>query len=95
MNKKFIIAIDKGTKEQRDKFTKYLESLPSGWWHWLSDVWLIDDNSYPEMSSIKWRDKVQKFFPSSNILVMDIKTSTNWSSWNSENAHKWLQDNWI
>jgi len=38
---KFIVAIDVGTREQRNAITIMFQS--KGWqlWHWMEDVWLL------------------------------------------------------
>jgi hypothetical protein len=41
MKKKFAVLVDTASDKQDDEFLKWLKEKGAGWWHWLSNSWLI------------------------------------------------------
>lgn len=98
MKKRFIICVNNSTKEQENNFVEFLKSQKVGWWHWLSNTWLISDNNGKTNASY-WRDHSRDVFENENILVIEINNEKDtWSgfgpSTDEKNMFKWLHDNW-
>jgi hypothetical protein len=41
MTKRFFVATNGMSADNRDKLTKYLRDKPWGYWHWFSEVWIL------------------------------------------------------
>lgn len=98
MKKRFIICIDKSTKEQDLFFIEYLKTNKVAWWHWLSNTWLVSNTS-GQLTASGLRDKLKEIFTGEHTLVFEI-TATNdtWAGFgpqsDSKNMFAWLKTNW-
>jgi len=97
MKKRYVVAIDTGTKEQNDAFVKLLRERGLGWWHWLTNCWLITD-SRGQLSASELRDKVQSTFQC-NCLVLELRDGDDtWAGYGPQtekrDMFKWLKENW-
>ena len=72
MKRKFVVCVDDSTKEQQNKLTQFFKNEANmGYWHWLSDLWLVTDpNNYWSAGSL--RDKVGELLPGSHNVVIQI-----------------------
>lgn len=98
MKHRYIVCINNSTKEQEEKFVNYIKANGLGWWHWVSNVWLIVDNG-GKLSAPLIRDELKSIFESEYNLVIELREkSEGWAGFGpkSENKDmfKWLRDNW-
>jgi hypothetical protein len=69
-----------------------------GWWHWLSNTWLISDANGNLKASFL-RDNVVEIFNKEHAFVIEIrKNDDTWSGFgpNTEekDMFKWINENW-
>lgn len=98
MRKKYIVAVDDATEDQRKEFKKYIKSTSCGWWHWISNFWLLTDPD-GEFSCSEIRDKVKEYFPGLNCLVIEISNEGDtWSGFgpkgDDKNMFRWVRETW-
>ncbi len=98
MKKRFIICINKSTKEQENNFVKFINNEKVGWWHWLSNTWLISDSN-GKTSASYWRDNVTAIFDQEHVLVFELGNDRDtWSGFGptsgDNNMFKWIKDHW-
>jgi hypothetical protein len=99
MKNRFIVAIDSTTSAQNKAFKEYLQSAAElGWWHWLSNLWLIIDNS-GKWSAISLRDKVKEFYPKEHLVIFVIgESGDTWAgfgpSTSQRDMFRWLRAYW-
>lgn len=98
MKKRYIVCINASTAEQEQQFIDYLRSNNFGWWHWISNTWLISDKQGKSKASL-FRDKVKEIFIDENILVIEINSQKDtWAGFGpvteDKNMFKWIKENW-
>jgi hypothetical protein len=98
MKKRFIICINKSTKEQDEKFIEFIKSNKLAWWHWLSSVWLISDKKGIYTAST-FRDEARRIFDDQHNLVIELNAEKDtWSGFGPKLENKsmftWLKNNW-
>ena len=96
MKRRFIISINgEITKENSNAFTNYLKENGMGWWHWLSNTWLVIDKNDKVDSKIL-RDKARDTFNAYN-LVIEVKDGK-WAGFGPKSENKdmfdWIKRNW-
>ncbi|MCX6256816.1 MAG: hypothetical protein NTW49_02795 [Bacteroidia bacterium] len=98
MKKRFIVCVEVSTNEQSQLFLDYIIKNNLGWWHWMSNFWLLN-NSSGNLNSENIRDELLKIYPEINNIVIEITNNGDtWSAYGprdeSKNYFKWLHDNW-
>lgn len=93
MKKRFILVIDNPTKEQQNAVTNFFKNRRLGYWHWLSDVWLLTD-SRNTWTATSIRDKVKELVPGTRLLVFSIGSGTTWAGSGKTEMFKWLHNTW-
>lgn len=98
MKKRFIICVNSSTKEQETKFLGFIKNENVGWWHWLSNTWLIYDLNNG-ITAAHLRDKAVEIFEQENVLVIELgKDYDTWQGFGpsseDKNMFKWLHDYW-
>jgi hypothetical protein len=99
MKKRFVLALDESTKEQNKAFLNEIKSKQLSWWHWLTNTWLLVDNTGTIKAS-DLRDIAQKHFPNIDKIVLELRSdgSTTWSGFGEKGPNKnmftWLHKNW-
>lgn len=98
MRKKFIIGLDKNDGNLDKKFVEYINGFGAGYWHWFSDLWLIDDTK-GNLSMILIRDKLKELKPKIYTMVFEIPGECNqWAglapTGEGKNYFKWMHENW-
>ena len=98
MKKRFVVAVDSATKEYNDAFRDYLKSQGLGWWHWLTNVWLLSDSAGC-LAAQDIRDALRDYYPGVHTLVIELgETGDTWSGFgpksDNKNMFKWLYENW-
>ena len=99
MKKRFIICLnDNTTKEQDKKFIEFIKENKLGWWHWLSNTWLISDSN-GKLNAPDLRSKLKEFFPNNFNMVFEFgEDQERWAGYGTKNKDKdmfdWLKKNW-
>ncbi|MEP0712983.1 hypothetical protein [Algoriphagus sp.] len=98
MKKRFIICLNESTPEQEKVFIEYIKSQKLGWWHWLTNIWLISDRN-GKLDCEIIRDKAMEVFAQEYVIVIEL--SSNHDTWagygpssDKKNMFKWLEENW-
>lgn len=98
MKKRFIVLIERSTKDQNESFLSWIKGQKLSWWHWFQNVWLLS-NSSGSFSAESIRDNVKEFYPGANIFVEELREGEGtWAGLgpNSEerNMFSWLRRTW-
>jgi hypothetical protein len=100
MSKNFVVAVDSSTKEQEEKFVGFLNSKGLGWWHWISNFWLITD-SKSITSASELVDILIEILPGVNNFVFEVtQAAATWYGYGpagpeiNNNMFNWLRENW-
>ena len=84
--------VNDGTSEQQNQITQYFRNKEVGWWHWLSDVWLVVD-SKNQLKASKLRDELNDLVPGVRKIVLEVEGGT-WSAYCHSDSFDWLHGNW-
>ncbi len=90
--RRFVIAIDEGTQEERNAITGYLKGKV-GWWHWLADVWLVA-TSKQDVDVNSLRIALKKMAPGKNVIVLSVDGDHDWAGFMPKLSHEWFRKNW-
>lgn len=98
MKKRFIIALDSSTDEQDKKHVAFIKENGLGWWHWITNTWMIVDNS-GKFDAKKLRAELRKIYPGVNMMVFELsEEGDTWAGFgpNTEknNMFSWIKRNW-
>src|SRR5258708_6656697 len=93
--KRYVIATNRTTAEQDHTFVNILRARwpRLGWWHQLSETWLIVDLS-GQLTTSDLRDAAKEAFPGVHILVLDASEPSKWSAFATPNECAWIRDEW-
>ena len=96
--RRFIVAIDGMTKEEERKFIEWIRSEGFGWWHWISNLWLLTSRS-EETSAKKIRDQIGELSDHRHNLVIEIPEDIDWQGYGPSNEKRnmfnWLKTTWL
>ena len=93
-----MVILGSSTAQQDEAFTKELGTAV-GWWHWISDSWLIHD-PHDRMDVQTVRDKVLTCYPKVRNMVFEIRSdgTDSWAGYGPSSAPQdmgeWLRKNW-
>lgn len=95
MKKRFIASVGNFTDEDVKVFTEYLKCHKCGWWHWLTNLWLItvySDEITPESIS----KKIYEINQNQHNIVFEVTPEKNWYGYGPDesNYFDWIRDNW-
>lgn len=98
MKKRYIVSISGNTTAQEDeKFSAYLKEKRVGWWHWLTNTWLIVESS-GLVDAKDLRDKAIEIYNGKNNLVLEIPDGGNWFGYGpmtqNKDMFKWIKEYW-
>lgn len=98
MRRKFAIAFDSSTNEQRAAFKEFVKANGLGWWYWINNFWLITDPD-GKFTAASLREELSKIFPKVRLLVLSIdKEQDSWSGFGPKGEEKnmftWLKTSW-
>jgi hypothetical protein len=98
VKKRFIVAVESGTKEQQDAFTEYLRGQGFGWWHWIDNLWLLVDSTGKTTGS-DLTSQVNATFPTLNCMVFELSADGDtWAGYGprteASNMFTWMRQNW-
>jgi len=98
MKNRFIVCVNKSTEIQEKEFFDACAVRGFGWWHYLSNTWLLvreGDN----IAVAEIRDLVIKYFDDEYNMV--FKLNENEGTWagfgpasEDKNMYKWIWDYW-
>lgn len=96
MKKRFMLATEDVSKFEEELIVNYCKQNQFGWWHWLSNFWLLytDDES---MTTETLRDQINELFvEKKNMMVMEVASSEaeNWAGFGKREMFEWLQSSW-
>jgi hypothetical protein len=90
---KFIVAVDDVSAEQRDAITRFFREQNFGWWHWLSDTWLLYADQ-TEFTTATLRDRIFQIAPTASVLVQNLNVPGDWALAAVRESHEWMHRNW-
>ena len=98
MKKRYIVCIDNSNKEQDESFIAYIKEYGLGWWHWLSNVWLIVDKN-GKLSAGEIRDKLRLIYVGEHTMVIEMRANGDtWAGFgpksDDKNMFEWMKKNW-
>jgi hypothetical protein len=98
MKRRFVVGLDSSTKEQNQEFIEFIRGRQLGWWHWISNFWLLTDPG-GKLSAIELRLELGKIYPGVHTLVLELSEKDDtWSGFGPKgedrNMFKWLNDYW-
>lgn len=92
---RFVLSTTLGSTPQQDEdFARLLkaEYPDAGWWHQLSETWLIVDPS-DKMTTSALRDLARRAFPGIHLMV--VPAMRGWAGFgNAENMFPWMRQYW-
>lgn len=95
--KRFVIGTNRTTAEQDSAFLNILRSRwpHLGWWHQVSETWLIVDLANT-VTVVELRDAAMQAFPGIYIMVIEVNGS--WAGWGANSPpgdmFTWMRDSW-
>lgn len=98
MRKRFVVCLNSSTNEQNEKFKEFIKESRLGWWHWLSNSWLLVD-SKGQCTASSLRDQLNRNYPGIHSLVLELRGDDDtWAgfgpSGEDKNMFKWIKENW-
>ena len=97
MKHRFLVAAEGLSKEADGKFIEYLKENGCGWWHRISNFWLITDRK-DVITASGLRDKIMELHESGKpCLVMQVNEDVTWAAVKRSgqpDMFDWLQNTW-
>ena len=94
--RRFVVIIEEETPEEISSFGKYLEERDFGWWHWVSNVWLLTVHN-EQLSAVEIRDELRKITRDKVTMVIEVNSVT-WAGFGpttgEKDISKWMIDIW-
>jgi hypothetical protein len=98
MKRRYIICVNNSNVEQQKKFIEFLTRPSVGYWHWLSNTWLVVvENDALSMQQLM--DTSKTLFDNEYSLVIEINNNGDtWTGYGPNGVEKnmftWLINNW-
>lgn len=94
MVKKYIITASEDIDAKtQDKITAYLQDHKMNIWHWITNVWLVIDDSGIHRNQI--REDLHKMLKNGPLLIFEINEPALCTGFTAPNQSKWILENWI
>jgi hypothetical protein len=94
MTRRFVIGVESLTPEQEEKFRKFLDRSNSGFWHWISNFWLIaTDDRKIDASEIV--DAIKKINPDARAIAIEFPADLDWATLGKKNAKGQTMSGWL
>jgi len=97
MKKRFVVLLDASSDKQDELFLAWLKEKNVGWWHWLTNSWLISNNR-GHLTASEIRDKARDIYGCNNFVIELQGTDDTWSGFgpnaDKRNMFEWIRDNW-
>ncbi|MES9901097.1 MAG: hypothetical protein ABW168_00275 [Sedimenticola sp.] len=92
--KRFVVAINNASTEQRNAIAKYLHEQEFGYWHWFQDFWLVTTID-SKIGSTYIRDVIQTVASGVHCLVLEVEgNSEKWAGFGDKDRFDWLHKSW-
>lgn len=92
--KRFVVAVNNASREQKDAITKMLSENQYGYWHWFQDFWLLT-SSINDINSAVIRDEIQKVASGVHCFVLAVDGDpNNWAAYGKKEQFDWLHKTW-
>lgn len=94
-NRKFVVVVKEETSEDISSFLKYIKEQDFGWWHWVSNVWLLTTYN-KRITAGELRDKFRDISGNKTVVVLEVQAVT-WATFGptgEDGIAKWIRDNW-
>jgi hypothetical protein len=96
MSQKLLVILDSGTAPQRDAITAFIHG--QGWdsWHWIDDVWLLNDVPNDVTPRELWLELIGSDYVLIPIrgLVMMLGTEMSFWGGHTRESWAWLIEKW-
>lgn len=98
MNKRFIVLLERSTKEQNDAFLSFAKKHKLGWWHWIPNAWLLKGKD-TTINASEIREAARDAYGSANNFVIELnEDGDTWSGFGPKtekrNMFNWIHRNW-
>jgi hypothetical protein len=98
MSKRFIIILNSSTPEQDGAFGAYIKAKGLGWWHWLTNGWLLYSVS-DDLTARQLRDDLKEIYPNVHMMVFELSSGTDtWSGLGPKeegrDMFEWIRKYW-
>lgn len=98
MKKRFIISLNSSTDEQDQELIKFIKDNHLGWWHWITNTWLISD-ARGKFTAKTLRTELRKIFPGVYLMVFELsEEGDTWAGFGptaeDKNMFTWVKNNW-
>lgn len=89
---RYIVSLSGLSKEHEEEFSKYLTDKGAGYWHMITNFWLVSshDNTVTKESI---RTELQKN-SSGPLIVLDVTNSAEWCGFGETKDFDWMKNNW-
>jgi hypothetical protein len=96
-----LIVIDRAQASQLNAIHTFIAANANGWWHHMSNVWLVGSDKSTEW----WREQIRPFLlplpgaPTPGVLVLALPPGELFREWayfgpNDSDQIGWLHDNY-
>jgi hypothetical protein len=101
MKNLFIVALDKNTKIQNDKFNEYIDENGFGWWYWIDGFWILNDTNGTLTTEVL-HNKLADIYPNIHKMVIELgNKNLDWKGYgpnggpdgDKKNMFEWLHEN--
>lgn len=89
-----MVAVDDATTAQQNAVTEYFRTTKYGFWHYLSDLWLVTDVSNT-LTAATLRDKLKDLVPGATTLVIQLDQPKDWAGFGQSNVFDWFKSTWV
>ena len=96
MPQKMIVALNVGTREQRDAITLHLNAKGWRWWHFYADLWLLADVPDAITPQVLWRefDRLPPLNGKSILITTVPDDAMSFFGVAVPEAWSWMSNNW-
>lgn len=85
----FVTVDDDATRAQRDAFTNYVRKQEWGFWHHVSNSWLIVDSSN-RCTAAQLREKVKELMPKVSMIAIKVEPQ-DYATFSRKSGFQWLR----
>ena len=99
MKNRFIVGVNGMTEEEEKAFISYIRDKRMGWWHWVSNFWLLVDPS-EQIEVVDIRDVLIRVAPGKRNLVLqvEIEDESTWAglgpTGEKNDMFNWIRKTW-
>lgn len=92
----YVVGIEALTRQQERAFIAWAHDAKGlGWWHWISNFWLLVGHQEVTCSDI--RDELLRLAPGMDCLVLEVNPVT-WAGFGPKTTvhdmFKWIKSTW-